>query len=85
MPGGVSSPVRAFKSVGGQPIVFDRVKGAYIWDVDGNQYIDYVGTWGACHLRPRPSRSAEGAVRSAGKGNQFLAHPAISKMCWPKW
>lgn len=46
MPGGVSSPVRAFKSVGGQPIVFDRVKGAYIWDVDDNQYIDYVGTWG---------------------------------------
>lgn len=46
MPGGVSSPVRAFKSVGGQPIVFDRVNGAYIWDVDGNQYIDYVGTWG---------------------------------------
>lgn len=46
MPGGVSSPVRAFKSVGGQPIVFDRVKGAYIWDVDGNQYTDYVGTWG---------------------------------------
>ncbi len=46
MPGGVSSPVRAFKSVGGQPIVFDRVKGAYAWDVDGNKYIDYVGTWG---------------------------------------
>lgn len=46
MPGGVNSPVRAFKSVGGQPIVFDRVKGAYIWDVDGNEYIDYVGTWG---------------------------------------
>ncbi len=46
MPGGVSSPVRAFKSVGGQPIVFERVEGAYIWDVDGNDYIDYVGTWG---------------------------------------
>ncbi|MGB3403209.1 MAG: glutamate-1-semialdehyde 2,1-aminomutase [Microcoleaceae cyanobacterium] len=46
MPGGVNSPVRAFKSVGGQPIVFDHVKGAYIWDVDNNQYIDYVGTWG---------------------------------------
>ena len=46
MPGGVSSPVRAFKSVGGQPIVFDRVNGAYIWDVDGNEYVDYVGTWG---------------------------------------
>ncbi|ESA36315.1 glutamate-1-semialdehyde -aminomutase [Leptolyngbya sp. Heron Island J] len=46
MPGGVSSPVRAFKSVGGQPIVFDHVKGSKIWDVDGNEYIDYVGTWG---------------------------------------
>ncbi|MEM1254480.1 MAG: glutamate-1-semialdehyde 2,1-aminomutase [Cyanobacteria bacterium P01_H01_bin.21] len=46
MPGGVSSPVRAFKSVGGQPIVFDNVKGSHIWDVDGNEYIDYVGTWG---------------------------------------
>ncbi|CAM9884775.1 unnamed protein product, partial [Hapterophycus canaliculatus] len=46
MPGGVSSPVRAFKSVGGNPIVFDRVKGAYAWDVDGNKYTDYVGTWG---------------------------------------
>lgn len=46
IPGGVNSPVRAFKSVGGQPIVFDRVKGSKITDVDGNQYIDYVGTWG---------------------------------------
>ncbi|KAL7436900.1 hypothetical protein ACHAXH_004758 [Discostella pseudostelligera] len=50
MPGGVSSPVRAFKSVGGNPIVFDRVKGAYAWDVDGNKFIDYVGTWGPAIL-----------------------------------
>lgn len=50
MPGGVSSPVRAFKSVGGNPIVFDRVKGAYAWDVDGNKYTDYVGTWGPAIL-----------------------------------
>ena len=42
MPGGVSSPVRAFKSVGGQPIVFDRVKGPFAWDIDGNRYIDYI-------------------------------------------
>ncbi|KAJ9524739.1 hypothetical protein QJQ45_024351 [Haematococcus lacustris] len=41
LPGGVNSPVRAFRSVGGQPIVFDRVKGAYAWDVDSNKYIDY--------------------------------------------
>lgn len=46
MPGGVNSPVRAFKSVGGQPIVFDHVKGSHAWDVDGNEYVDYVGTWG---------------------------------------
>jgi glutamate-1-semialdehyde 2,1-aminomutase len=46
MPGGVNSPVRAFKSVGGQPIVFDSVKGSRMWDVDGNEYIDYVGSWG---------------------------------------
>ena len=46
MPGGVSSPVRAFKSVGGEPIVFDRVKGSKAYDVDGNEYVDYVGTWG---------------------------------------
>lgn len=46
MPGGVSSPVRAFKSVGGEPVVFERVKGSRAWDVDGNEYIDYVCTWG---------------------------------------
>jgi len=46
LPGGVNSPVRAFKSVGGQPIVFQRVKDAYAWDEDGNKYIDYVGSWG---------------------------------------
>jgi len=46
LPGGVNSPVRAFRSVGGSPIVFDRVKGAYAFDVDGNKYIDYVGSWG---------------------------------------
>jgi glutamate-1-semialdehyde 2,1-aminomutase len=46
LPGGVNSPVRAFKSVGGQPIIFDRVKGSKCYDVDGNEYIDYVGSWG---------------------------------------
>lgn len=46
MPGGVNSPVRAFKSVGGRPIVMDSVKGSRMWDIDGNEYIDYVGSWG---------------------------------------
>lgn len=73
MPGGVNSPVRAFKSVGGQPIVFDRVKGAHIWDVDGNEYIDYVGTWGPAicgHAHPE----VIGALRDAlEKGTSFGA------------
>ena len=46
IPGGVNSPVRAFKVVGGTPIFFDHAKGAYVFDVDGNRYIDYVGSWG---------------------------------------
>lgn len=73
MPGGVSSPVRAFKSVGGQPIVFDRVKGAYVWDVDGNQYIDYVGTWGPAicgHAHPDVLQALAAALE---KGTSFGA------------
>lgn len=73
MPGGVSSPVRAFKSVGGEPIVFDRVKGAYIWDVDGNQYIDYVGTWGPAicgHAHPEVITALHEALE---KGTSFGA------------
>ena len=73
MPGGVSSPVRAFKSVGGQPIVFDRVNGAYIWDVDGNKYIDYVGTWGPAicgHAHPEVISALHTAL---DKGTSFGA------------
>lgn len=73
MPGGVSSPVRAFKSVGGQPIVFDRVQGAYAWDVDGNQYIDYVGTWGPAicgHAHPEVIKAI---CEAAEKGTSFGA------------
>lgn len=46
IPGGVNSPVRAFKSVGGNPVFFQRGQGAHVWDVDGKSYIDYVGSWG---------------------------------------
>jgi glutamate-1-semialdehyde 2,1-aminomutase len=80
MPGGVSSPVRAFKSVGGQPIVFDRVKGAYIWDVDGNQYIDYVGTWGPAicgHAHPEVIAALHEALE---KGTSFGAPSALENV-----
>ncbi len=46
LPGGVNSPVRAFKSVGGEPFFVQRADGPYLFDVDGNRYIDYVGSWG---------------------------------------
>ncbi|MGF1494621.1 MAG: glutamate-1-semialdehyde 2,1-aminomutase [Microcoleaceae cyanobacterium] len=80
MPGGVSSPVRAFKSVGGQPIVFDRVKGAYIWDVDGNQYIDYVGTWGPA-ICGHANDEVLAALRDAlDKGTSFGAPCALENV-----
>ncbi|MEH2257426.1 glutamate-1-semialdehyde 2,1-aminomutase [Nostoc sp.] len=80
MPGGVSSPVRAFKSVGGQPIVFDRVKGAYIWDVDGNKYIDYVGTWGPAicgHAHPEVIAALHEALE---KGTSFGAPSVLENV-----
>nr|3FQA_A Chain A, Glutamate-1-semialdehyde 2,1-aminomutase [Synechococcus elongatus PCC 6301]3FQA_B Chain B, Glutamate-1-semialdehyde 2,1-aminomutase [Synechococcus elongatus PCC 6301] len=80
MPGGVSSPVRAFKSVGGQPIVFDRVKDAYAWDVDGNRYIDYVGTWGPAicgHAHPEVIEALKVAME---KGTSFGAPCALENV-----
>ncbi len=56
IPGGVNSPVRAFRAVGGQPFFVNRAKGAHVWDVDGNELIDYVGTWGPAilgHAHPK--------------------------------
>ena len=73
MPGGVSSPVRAFKSVGGNPVVFDRVKGAYAWDVDGNKYIDYVGTWGPAILGHADDDVLEAVKATMEKGTSFGA------------
>lgn len=80
MPGGVSSPVRAFKSVGGQPIVFDSVKGAYIWDVDGNQYIDYVGTWGPAICGHAHPEVIEALHKALEKGTSFGAPCALENV-----
>src|SRR5688572_27836948 len=63
MPGGVNSPVRAFKSVGGEPFFAQRAEGTYLIDVDGNRYVDYIGSWGpmiAGHAHP--ARSEERRV-----------------------
>jgi len=73
MPGGVSSPVRAFKSVGGNPVVFDRVKGSKAWDVDGNEYIDYVGTWGPAIIGHADDKVLEEVKKTMDKGTSFGA------------
>lgn len=73
MPGGVSSPVRAFRSVGGEPVVFDRVEGAYAYDVDGNRYIDYIGTWGPAIVGHAHPEVIEAIQRAATKGTSFGA------------
>jgi len=73
MPGGVSSPVRAFKSVGGSPVVFDRVKGAYAWDVDDNKYIDFVGTWGPAIIGHADDEVLDAIKATMDKGCSFGA------------
>ena len=67
IPGGVNSPVRAFRAVGGQPFFVNKAKGACIWDVDGNEYVDYVGTWGPAilgHAHPQIIRAVQAAAES---------------------
>jgi len=67
IPGGVNSPVRAFRSVGGEPFFTDHADGAYLWDVEGKRYIDYVGSWGPMivgHNHPKVRSAVEHAVRA---------------------
>ena len=71
LPGGVNSPVRAFKAVGGEPFFTARADGPYLWDIEGNRYIDYVGSWGpmvAGHNHPTVREAVERAV---GNGLSF--------------
>ena len=77
MPGGVSSPVRAFRSVGGNPVVFDRVKGSKAWDVDGNEFIDYVGTWGPAILGHADDEVLNAIKETMDKGTSFGAPCAL--------
>jgi glutamate-1-semialdehyde 2,1-aminomutase len=73
LPGGVSSPVRAFKAVGGSPLFIERGEGAYLVDVDGNRYVDYVLSWGPLvlgHAHPRVVAALDEALR---KGTSFGA------------
>jgi len=73
LPGGVNSPVRAFKSVGGTPRFFASAKGAYVRDVDGNRYIDYVGSWGPMILGHAHPDVVKGVQQTAEAGMSFGA------------
>ena len=77
IPGGVNSPVRAFRAVGGTPIFFRAARGAYLWDVDGNKFIDYVGSWGPAilgHAHPEVIRAVQ---ERAANGMSFGAPTEI--------
>ena len=71
IPGGVNSPVRAFRGVGGQPFFAERAAGSRVWDVDGNEYIDYVGTWGPAILGHAHQPIIEAVKAAADRGTSF--------------
>ncbi|MGZ4878632.1 MAG: glutamate-1-semialdehyde 2,1-aminomutase [Candidatus Angelobacter sp.] len=73
IPGGVNSPVRAFRSVGGTPPFLVRGLGAHVWDADGNRYIDYVGSWGPLILGHSQPEVIEAIVQAARNGTSFGA------------
>jgi glutamate-1-semialdehyde 2,1-aminomutase len=79
IPGGVNSPVRAFRSVGGTPLFFQRGQGAYVWDADGKRYTDYVGSWGpmiAGHCHP----DVVSAVQAAAANGLGFGAPTASEL-----
>ena len=73
IPGGVNSPVRAFKSVGGTPIFMSKAKGAYLYDADGNRYIDYINSWGPMIL----GHAYEPMIKAAAKMGWIDENKAI--------
>ena len=78
MPGGVNSPARAFGAVGGCPVFFERGEGAYLYDIDGNRYIDFVGSWGPMILGHCHPAVVEALQRAIHKGTSFGA-PTVAE------
>lgn len=76
IPGGVNSPVRAFKAVGGTPVFFEKAAGAYMWDADGKRYIDYVQSWGPMVLGHAQPEVIDAVVEAAKSGLSFGAPTA---------
>jgi glutamate-1-semialdehyde 2,1-aminomutase len=80
IPGGVNSPVRSFNGVGGTPVFIDHAKGAYIYDSDGNEYVDYVGSWGPMILGHAHPQVIEAVKIAAEKGLSFGAPTEIETL-----
>src|ERR1700689_4199779 len=90
LPGGGNSPVRAFRAVGGEPPFVERGEGAYLWDADGNRYIDYFGSWGPMILGhafpPVVEAIQQAAARSASFGASHAGEADLAelvKRCFP--
>ncbi|MFC1541938.1 glutamate-1-semialdehyde 2,1-aminomutase [Candidatus Latescibacterota bacterium] len=75
--GGVNSPARAFKSVGGNPLFIEKAEGALIWDADGNRYIDYIGSWGPMILGHTHPKVIDAVKNAASKGISYGASTEI--------
>src|SRR5436190_24243797 len=73
IPGGVSSPARVFGAVGGQPLFIARGEGPHHYDIDGNRYLDYVGSWGPLILGHAHSRVVHAVLEAVGRGASFGA------------
>src|SRR5262245_19571323 len=73
IPGGVNSPARAFGGVGGEPVFFARGEGAYLFDIDGNRYIDYIGSWGPMILGHGHPKVLAAVHAAADRGTSFAA------------
>src|ERR671931_57520 len=81
IPGGVNSPVRAFRGLGREPFFVERAAGSKIWDVDGNEYIDYVGSWGPAILGHAPKVVVEAVRDAAVRGLSFgIPNPLETEM-----
>src|SRR5207237_369789 len=81
IPGGVNSPVRAFRGLGREPFFVERAEGSRIWDVDGNEYIDYVGTWGPAILGHAPAVVIDAIRAAAARGVSFgIPNPSEVEM-----
>jgi glutamate-1-semialdehyde 2,1-aminomutase len=77
IPGGVNSPVRAFRGVGGEPIFFERAAGPYVWSADGDRYIDYIGSWGPAVLGHADPTVIRAVQETAANGLSFGAPTPI--------